>query len=379
MASCSSSIFGSSSQGTIKIVGSDVIAVMGSETMEKLGLGDLRIPYKQILKSRILLKEGQTNYLLNHLGLGDNATLLIIKAIYNSKSVNEPDNYIQYSYYDDLTKSYYMGQLLILSGNSTHRIPQLYLTNPNTKYPVSLEVMVAVIDDTYTYFNDTVNQSGTSFVNLEYTDIKTHIVDETIMIVDSNSNPLIYLTLSDIQSIEKSGTILILDDSSLGTIFLQFKTEYDADQANSLLNYVLNNSNVNLNTLSPLEDDVVPIIYFNSDVSGNWISFNGSTAGVPYNTSNGLTFSVDIPYSIFGTASISINSLQLLDVLVDYSEDNRDGIIVMTSSNVYLTSTSSGTVSVISATGSYQYKFNLSDIAGNVVDANTVVNINIID
>lgn len=370
---CSSSLFGpSSQQGTIKVIGGDIVAVMGSETMEKIGLGDLRISYKQILKSRILLKEGQTNYLLNHLGMGDNATLVIIKAIYNPKSVNEPDNYIQYSYYTDLTKTYYMNQLLILTGNSTHRIPQLYLTNPNTKYPVSLEVMIGSIDDTYTYFNDTVNQSGTSFVNLEYTDIRTHIVNQTIMVVDTNSNPLIYLNLSDIQSIEKSGNILVIDDSSLGTIFLQFKTEYDVNQANSLLNYVLENPNVNLNTLSPLEDDISPIVYFNSDVNGNWIAFNGATLGVPYNTSDGLTFSVGLSYSTYPT----LNSLQLLNLLVDYSEDNRDGVIVMTSSNVYITSTA-GTVSTISATGSYQFKFNLSDIAGNIVDTNTVVNINV--
>jgi hypothetical protein len=30
----------------------------------------------------IILKPGQVNYLLNHLGLGDNATFLAIKAVY---------------------------------------------------------------------------------------------------------------------------------------------------------------------------------------------------------------------------------------------------------------------------------------------------------
>lgn len=367
---CTSTIFGSSIQQYIKVVGGDIVAIQGSETAEKLILSDLRIPYKQILKSRLILKEGQNNYLLNHLGLGDNATFLTIKVTYNTKSVNEEDNYIQYSYYDDLTRINYMDQLLVLTGNSTHRIPQLYLTNPNTKYPVILDVMVASIDDTYTFFNDTTNQSGTSFVNLEYTDIKTHIVNQSIMVVDTNSNPLIYLNLSDIQSIEKSGNILVIDDTSLGTIFLQFKTEYDTNQANSLLNYILENPNVNLNTLDPLEDDQSPIIYFNTDIDGNWISFNGATVGVPYNTNDGLTFSVGLSYSNYPTLSSS----QLLNLLVDYTEDNRDGLIIMTSSNVYITSTA-GTVSTISATGSYQFKFNLSDIAGNSINSSTVVNV----
>jgi hypothetical protein len=55
------------------------------------------MPYKQILKSRVILKPGQTNYLLNFLGLGDNATFLSIK-VYNSKSVLEEDNIVHWSF-----------------------------------------------------------------------------------------------------------------------------------------------------------------------------------------------------------------------------------------------------------------------------------------
>jgi hypothetical protein len=99
MAGCGSSLFGPSSQ-YIKTNAGDFIATEGSNIRERLMLSDLRIPYKQILKSRIILKKGQTNYLLNHLGLGDNATFLSIKAIYDTKSIIETDNYVQYSYYN---------------------------------------------------------------------------------------------------------------------------------------------------------------------------------------------------------------------------------------------------------------------------------------
>jgi hypothetical protein len=66
------------------------------------------------------------------------------------------------------------------------------------------------------FFNDTLNQTGTSFVNLEYTDIKTHVVGESIVIFDKSSpvKPLIYLLISNIQSITKSGTIFNIDASS---------------------------------------------------------------------------------------------------------------------------------------------------------------------
>ena len=72
-----SSLFGNQSQ-YIKTNGGDLVATDGSSTRERQVLADLRIPYKQILKSRVILKAGQTNYLLNHLGLGDNATFISI-------------------------------------------------------------------------------------------------------------------------------------------------------------------------------------------------------------------------------------------------------------------------------------------------------------
>ena len=124
------SIFGNKSQ-YIKLQNSDFVAIEGANTIERLIGSDIRIPYRQILKSRVILKAGQANYLLNHLGLGDNATFLAIKATYNSASVNEEDNYVDYYYYNDLATRFSFNQLMVLTGNSGNRIQQLYLTNPN--------------------------------------------------------------------------------------------------------------------------------------------------------------------------------------------------------------------------------------------------------
>ena len=87
---CSGNLFGNRSQ-FIKTNGGDFIATEASNIKERIVLSDLRMPYKQILKSRVILKTGQANYLLNHLGLGDNATFLCIKAVYDSKAVIEAD------------------------------------------------------------------------------------------------------------------------------------------------------------------------------------------------------------------------------------------------------------------------------------------------
>jgi hypothetical protein len=378
---CGANLFGTKAQ-FIKTNGGDFVAVDGSGIRERIILSDLRIPYKQILKSRVILKTGQVNYLLNFLGLGDNATFLCMKALYDSKSVIEADNYVNWSYYDDMTRVNSFADTMVLTGNSTHRVPQLYLTNPSTKYPVYIDIMVGVIDDSYSIFTDTLNQSGTSFVNLNYTDIHSHVVGESIVINDKSSpvKPLIYIRLSDINSIERSGQILIIDDSSLGTIFLQFVSETDTYQAHSLLNYVLQHPNTDIDTLNPVIDDLDPVLYFYSNVGASasldYIAFNGATTSVPYNTSNGFTFSTTISLLQSGTASGTvIDKPQLINLLVDYITDNRDGTMSIIPSNLILSGTG-GSVSNILNPGTYSLSFDFSDIAHNYLDG-VIVNLDI--
>ena len=370
------SVFGDTSQ-FIKIQNGDFVAIKGVNTMERLIAGDIRIPYKQILKSRIILKAGQVNYLLNHLGLGDNATFLAIKATYNATSVNRDDNYVNWNYYDDFSNIYALSELMVLTGNPTNRIKQIYLTNPNTKYPVVLDVMVAIIDDEYSFFNDFINQTGSSFTGLSYTDIHTHVINESIVILDSNLRPLVYITLANLNSIQRSDDILILDDDTLGSLFLQFLTEYDALQAYSILNYVLENPGTDIAYLSADNDD--PVVFFysklNDNVSGWTISVSGTTS-IPTNTSMGYTFSTSIDLSTYGTSNI-ITKEDLLDLLIDYVYDSRDGTMSMTSSNIILTGTTGSSVSSITEVGSYIMEFDFSDIAQNYLDG-VIINLDIL-
>jgi hypothetical protein len=376
MAVCGASLFGSGNNQYIKFGNGEFVAIEGSGIFDRLNFSDMRAPYKQLLKSRVVLKEGQTNYLLNHLGLGDNATFLAIKATYDQKSVNPDNNFVNYTYYNNPAISHAFAQMLVLTGNGTNRIPQLYLTNPNENYKVIIDVMIGIIDDNYSFFNDTVNQSATSFVNLEYTDIKSHIIGESIKVVDTSGSALIYLLLVNINSIEKTSTILTIDDNSLGTVFLSFKTEYDAFQALSLLNYVLENPSVDIDAISPISDDIDPTIYFYSTagVTGSYIDFNGATSGVPYNTSDGFTFSTSISLSTWGTVSGSFsyfNKQHLIDLLVDYVDDIRDGSLQLQTSNIILTGTA-GVIETINQIGTYSLSFDFSDIAHNTLEGVTM-------
>ena len=366
MAICTGTVFTGGNQSQyIKFQGSDIIAVEGVNTVERLIASDLRIPYKQLLKSRVILTAGKTNYLFNFLGMGDNATFIAIKATYNSASVNEEDNYILWNYYDDFSNQYPMDQFMMLTGNSTHRIKQLYLHNPNIKYAVTLDVMVASIDDTYSFFPDTVNQTATTFTDLLYTYITSLIVGESIVINDSSFNPLVYIQLSNINSITRTLNYLSIDDDALGTILLVFTDEDNAAQATSRLTYALSNPSVDLGSLSA--DTESPIVYWYSNVDDNpvndWISFNGST-GSAFSTFDGNTFSTSISLTDYPT----LNKDTLIGLLVDHVDDNRDGLISLTASNLIITAPTLNVITSITVSGTYSLSLDLTDLALNNLD-----------
>jgi len=365
MSICSGqSVFGNRNQ-FIKFQNSDIVAIEGVNTVERLLGGDIRIPYKQVLKSRIILKSGQVNYLLNFLGMGDNATFLVIKATYNTSSVNEEDNYVLWNYYDNFTEKYPLGKIMILTGNSTNRIKQLYLTNPSSKYEVVLDIMVASLDDTYNFFPDTVNQTATTFTGLSWTDIVSYVIGQSIYIQDLDQNPLIYINISNINSVTRSSNVVTLDDDTLGTILLVFTDESNATQAHSSLSYLLGNSTA---TLPLTEDTQPPVVYFyqwiDNNSSNEYISFNGAT-GSAFDTTYGFTFSTSLSLSTFGP---TISKNNLITYLIDYCQDTRDGMITVTESNILIYNNSNSSITSITASGTYSIKFNLTDLALNNLD-----------
>ena len=385
------SIFGANNY--IRLLNSDIVAIEGPNTLERLIASDLRIPYAQVLKGRIILKAGQIGYLMNHLGLGDNATFLAIIARYDSNSVNEEDNYLEWYYSDNPGSIRQMDQLMILTGNSTHRIPQLYFNNPNANYNVQLDVMVAVIDDNYSFYTDTTNQTGLSFFNLQCNSsvncIETFVTDESIVIYDTNSprNTLAYITLTDISSININSDLIVLDSQTLGKIFLQFITEADAKQAYSLINYVLENQNIIIQSLNPIIDIYPPIVYFYNHVgntaSGSYITLNGATAG-PYNTgtssTTALNFETSLSLSTFGVnvgTYSTITKNHLAGLLINSVADNRDGSIYLDDADLILENYNMVVTDSIVVTGTYSLYFNISDLAGNSVNSLTNVLISV--
>ena len=378
MSCCGNNLLGGNNK-VIKYYGSDLIAVDGSNTVARLPLGDIRIPYRQVINSQIILKPGQTNYLLNFLGLGDNANLLAIAVSYDKKSKIETNNFIQYNYYDDFSRIYAFSTILTLSGNSTNRVKQIYLSNPNKTHAVTLNIMIGNIDDTYSFFNSTTGQDM-AFSGLRYTDIITWVPNESIAILNTSLTPMAYIQLQNIASIERAGKILILDDVSMGYIYLDFIDIFNAQQAQSLINWSMEGTNRVIQDLDPIADLLPPTIFFTSNVN-----LVGATFAGPYNTNQGNHF-MSTTMSV-ATYSGAITHVDIINYTIAYVYDYRssatgstagDGLISLTSSNIIVTNTSGVTFSYITLPGTYSVTYTIIDIAANSVSYAEQLVLNII-
>ena len=387
--SCGGNLFGPKSQ-FIKTNGGDLIATEGASTREKMMLSDLKIPYKQIAKGRVILKPGQTAYPLNHLGLGDNATFLSLKVTYDPKSKFEFDNYIKWNYYDDSSKLYPVGNLLVLTGNSENRIKQIYLHNTNPNYPVSIDAMIAVIDDETSIFDDVINQTGLTFTKLKFTDIKTWKPGESITIYSNETppRPMCFIPVDDIKEtiISKSGKIITLTDTSIGSIYLDFVDVANALQGYSILEWVKTTNipyasiqdHLGDNGISngPSKDSIPPIVYFTTEVykSGE------NTSTFTYSTAMGTTFSATM--SLSGTYSTggNISRLAVLERLIKNSTDNRDYSVKIDQNSILIYNSNDLDISTsgISLDGTYSVHFDVLDYAENSVDSNKNIQLNII-
>lgn len=383
MGVCGQSLFGSGSN-YIKVSNGSFIAIEGSNTAESLILSDLRMPYKQLLKGRVILKAGQTDYLLNHLGLGDNATFLAIKATYDPKSVIAEDNYVQWSFYDDVARVNTLAQLLVLTGNSSNRIPQLWLTNPNSKYPVILDVMVAVIDDNtffeykpVVYFTSPVTlenavylgpyntslgtnfgitiSSVNDFTGYNIDDLRTEIVDHVV-----ESNGLLLSTTSS------NYLLYDYDSNPISSFTLSGTYSMFFDITDSLNNSIDTADNV----VIEYSTEYTPVVFFTSDVY-----LDGFTAS-PFNTLQGDIFgaTISLTMSIYGG---TVSSLDIAGVLVDHVEEANGVTFSATASNYILYDYSNLVISGITSSGTYSLGFNITDSFGTL-DPNKIVNISFI-
>lgn len=378
MAICATNRFFGPVQTHIKMYQGSFVAVEGPNMTHKMNtLPTMQFPYQQVLSARVTLRGGQTNYLLNHLGLGDNATFLAITALYDGKSKFEADNYIQYSYFSNKNKLFSFAQMLVLTGNSENRIEQLYLHNPNQNSTVVLEVMVGVIDEYYDFFtqnSDSGSSTPISFNNLKHTDVSLWDSDDSVLVVTNSFNqPILYLNIADINSVVQDGKILTIDETSVGSILLIFQTEYDATQSRVKITQWIDD--YNNGGITPPIDDFEPIIYFTSSIvdDDSVIPYGDSLTSLDGNRSfvGGSPLSLS-DYS--GTITKTILSSFIISTVLDFESTI---IPLVPSANLIIKTNVGVIVNTIQTPGIYFIYFDISDVIGNKVLSIVNVKINV--
>jgi len=333
-----------------------MIAVDGPQIKGKLNMEGLEIPYDSQYTSQMILNEEDSDIAIHYGFLGNEVTFLMIRAMYQPNDPNfeiEADHYIKYYFSDEPTKIKYMGKLMILTGNSLKRIPQIYLTNPSTSQKVQLEIFMAnqntvtesqsnVISGLYynNVVSDDVNYSPT--LNGSSALYITDIAGDTQIVIP-------YLNINTITTTDDgSNTLIIGTDSE--QIQLKFLSEFNMKQAHSRISWVLEDrTNRKLTSTAPPIDTVAPYITWTIT---EWDSVTGNTMPETGYTS--------LP------SGVTLTNVYLKEYYISGITDSRDGIMNINDAELIVYQENNLVPqSGITSQGQYTLYFTVTDIATN--------------
>lgn len=327
-------LFNTSASKRIKFYDEALIVTEGAAMLTKLPLCDIIIPYDQWSRKRIIIPASATNFELKLCDMGEVATFLMVKPIYDNNSLLD-NNYLSYTIKNDIGSTKYMKELFVLSGNSIHPIQTILINNPDDTYNVTLDVLVCTSD--YTATNN-IAEYNIYINDIIFSDIRTLDFGTSIGIYNSDNSLCVTLELSTIQNLSIENTLIIIDSTSSGTIGLNFTDTNNALQAFSALNWLL--SDPASRELPQSQDTTSPEIY----VTDNVTSSEAEMALEDY--SNQITITNIINYCISS--------------IVDNRDDNINIhalTTTITKDNINYTN--------ITTTGEYNILFTIKDLAGN--------------
>jgi len=188
-----------------------MIATEGPNIIGKLSLSGVEIPYDSQFTSRMTLNPESKNQPVLFGFLGSNVTFVLIKFTYDEtdpRCAVEEEQYIEYWFENEPSVMHYSGKLLLLTGNSTKRIPQIYLSNPSS-IGAYADVMVANMEQSDINLNDV-----TSNIELIQNLYHNSVLSDTYWNVVGNSSGSTQLQINDLDD----RIVLYLDYDEIDTI-----------------------------------------------------------------------------------------------------------------------------------------------------------------
>ena len=182
---------------------------------------------------------------------------------------------------------------------------------------------------------------------------------------NSGSKVSVQFPISTITSVVKEESSVLVYSTSEDLRF-DFSSQSVANQVYSLIGWVKDDPTrriTDLGATSSREDLVAPIIYFKPVVKLNGVTGTWSS------TYSG-TFSATWVYSDI------MSKRDLISDLVRETTDNRDGVLTLTESNIFIY-TNSTYSNYISGAGGYIITFDVSDRAGNNVGQGLTISLTV--
>jgi len=348
------------------------IAVEGPNIIGKLDLAGVEIPYESQYTTRISLNPGAMNQPLLYGFLGQEVTYLLLKVTYDEtdpRCMIEEEQFIEYYLEDNPTTVRYINKLLLLTGNSQKRIPQIYLNNPS-QLRVDIHALVANGAQSDISLED-IQDDTISITNLYYNSIisdklwncTTLVTGSTqFQVVDYEGNITLYLDYEEIDTIERypEDNQLVIDTKSDTKIYLTFLSQFEMFQGHSRMEWVMEDAlNRYLSTDHPDIDTEPPVLTMNAGVYP--INPSGNTYIMPFSRNTGST-----DFTIFPD--------DILNYFIYEIIDNRDGHIAVEDATIIVRTVGEIIpLTGITQTGLYDIVITIADIAKNTTLANYII------
>lgn len=339
------------------------ICTEGPNILGKLNMSGVEIPYYSQFSTRMILNPGATKQPLLYGFLGTEVTFILLKFTYDETNPAcniEEDQFIEYYYADQPSIIRYANKLLLLTGNSTNRIPQIFLNNPSD-VKVYVDALVANLEQ------DDVNLDDVNYVtisNIYYNSVLSDLVlincdtsgSTQLQVLGVDGYIQLYLDYIDILTIEPQYVTneIKLTTVSDTTIILGFLSQFEMYQALSRISWVIKDPSCRYLTRDyPGLDILPPIFQMNPD----------RPSPIPN----------PIPYTDFATGS-TILPRDIIDFFVTGVTDLRDDEISVDSVNITIRKQGSvEPLTGITVVGVYDIVLSVSDIANNTAVLNYTI------
>lgn len=391
MSCCGNSLFDKNSNSRkIKFVcdasGPSLVVTNGANIVSKIDLCSFSKSYGQYNQTQMYLEAGALNREIPY-NIGTQINFLFIKVQYVPKSPvstftpflsSNEIPYLSYTFVTNPNEVRYLDDIMMLTGTDNHRIPKVYLSNPNNAYDAIVTILSST--NSITYINPDPTNIGDKVITVEGLTYRNLTSDCNNLYVNSTAGTVVTMRWQDITfhsssgDVELNGKIITISDYVKGTINLSYVDEYNAKQAYSLIKWALCDRCTNLITGSNPTDDTPPVInytpWFTTEIVLNQFPpLPSSTCGV-----SGTSACADIYEGTHGAGVILKNDL--FKFLVNGATDNRDCSVDFDVNNLTIRPiTSVNTIDAITQLGLYQLTFDVYDNAGNLTTASYILNV----